>query len=438
MLGTSGDGRYRVVGRVQMVQALLHQCWPHEVRAGGEVAAAAGRRAEEALERWIGQGLPCRIDGGHRFDPFEVYNFMVHASASLGDPTYADGPVRTMRRAAAKLRDAARQSGPDYPRCGRSRHEVRLRREFHLEFSATGAPARLRVPLPFDDQTQRDVTVELVEPDPTTAEFTRGPSRIEIRIPGPVGGRVAVEILIRFEASCEEFRIDPSAIEPWDRSDPDFELYTQRSEGLIQVTDFVAQLAESLARTARGPWEAVVAFWRFSLNRMAAGRVHHDDLIGDDPLATLVARGWSDCFTGSSLLASLCRARGIPARIINGFTLYDVIPTNHYWVEAFIPPYGWIPMDLSNRLLAGSGSERGDWDDYYLGRLDFRMKYQCLPRLIVGPPGLRFPTAWYMINSVREGGMETSYYGLNPGVLLYRDWIRVRRESNDPGPPSIA
>ena len=59
------------------------------------------------------------------------------------------------------------------------------------------------------------------------------------------------------------------------------------------------------------------------------------------------------------------------------------------------------------------------------------MTYQRFPRQILGPPGVRFPRAWYSLPAVRDGGLETIYLERDTGELLYRDWIKVRR---GPGP----
>src|SRR3954471_13411420 len=91
LLGTNGDGRYRVLDEEAAVRALLHHGWPDEVRAGGAVAAAAERWAEQALGRWVTQGLPCRRAGNCRhFDFVEVLNFMSRAARDQGDPSYME------------------------------------------------------------------------------------------------------------------------------------------------------------------------------------------------------------------------------------------------------------------------------------------------------------------------------------------------------------
>ena len=271
------------------------------------------------------------------------------------------------------------------------------------------------------------MAVTLVEPIGAAPQST-APGRLEVRLPMPDNGStVAVEVRIAWTATCEAQDVDPACLEDWDHSDPEYELYTRRSEGPIRVTAAIAQLAESLAGTARNPWEAINAFWGFFFARMKLGFIHHDELDPVDPLGFLVQRGWSDCFWGSALLVALCRAARIPARIVSGFHILPVIHANHYWVEILLRPHGWVPFDLLSWSLAGGKCEESSWSRYYFGRMDYRMKVQCLPHFIIGNTGVRFPPAWYLTTALTAEGCATSYYALETGQLLYRDEIRVCR-----------
>ncbi len=419
MTPAATDNPYRVLDEARTVEALVHYGWPDEVRAGGAAASAAVRQAEQAVGRWAAQGLPFRRNGSERlFDFYEVYNFMRRVARERDDPVYMAGPCRTFREAVTGLKTC----GPDF--------SLRLRRVFRLAGSPAGGRVRLRVPLPLDGPDSHPAAVELLEPDPASAEVARAPGRLEVRVATPAGPTdFAVEVGVKLTAAGAAPEVDPARLEPWDRSDPDYALYTNPSEGLIRVTPVVASLAESLCGGAANPWEAVQAFWAFFFDRMWSGRIHHDEVDAADPLGCLVRGGWFDCVMGSSLFAALCRSVGIPARVVNGFTLYRSVPGNHYWVEVLLPPYGWVPLDLSSWDLAFGDRRASEWSEWYLGRLDARMTYQRLPRAVTGPVGVRFPAAWYALTFVRGDGYETSYYALKTGDLLYSDWLRV-----DPGP----
>jgi transglutaminase-like putative cysteine protease len=63
-------------------------------------------------------------------------------------------------------------------------------------------------------------------------------------------------------------------------------------------------------------------------------------------VAEVIAGGSGVCQDYAHLLLSLCRHVGLPARYVSGY-LGDVAQSgaSHAWVEAFVPPYGWIGID---------------------------------------------------------------------------------------------
>ncbi len=55
-----------------------------------------------------------------------------------------------------------------------------------------------------------------------------------------------------------------------------------------------------------------------------------------------------ECTEFSRLFVALCRAKGIPARVNEGYSLVRVMPGDtirHEWVEAYTKDYGWVPFD---------------------------------------------------------------------------------------------
>lgn len=53
-----------------------------------------------------------------------------------------------------------------------------------------------------------------------------------------------------------------------------------------------------------------------------------------------------DCTEYSDLFVALCRAKGIPARVVSGYTVgFGPTSTGHNWVEVYLNDYGWVPFD---------------------------------------------------------------------------------------------
>jgi transglutaminase-like putative cysteine protease len=65
----------------------------------------------------------------------------------------------------------------------------------------------------------------------------------------------------------------------------------------------------------------------------------------------VLRRGAGSCSEYSFVYLALCRAAGIPARTAGSIKVrkdrasYDDV--YHRWVEVYLPPYGWIPVDPS-------------------------------------------------------------------------------------------
>ena len=59
-------------------------------------------------------------------------------------------------------------------------------------------------------------------------------------------------------------------------------------------------------------------------------------------------RGEGDCTEYADLFVALCRAKDIPARVVNGYTVrFDSESPKHNWAEVYLQGYGWIPFDPS-------------------------------------------------------------------------------------------
>ena len=51
------------------------------------------------------------------------------------------------------------------------------------------------------------------------------------------------------------------------------------------------------------------------------------------------------CIDYCDLFVALCRARGIPARVVAGLKYDFMVSPKHSWVEVYVEPYGWIAFD---------------------------------------------------------------------------------------------
>lgn len=69
------------------------------------------------------------------------------------------------------------------------------------------------------------------------------------------------------------------------------------------------------------------------------------------------------CQDFAHVLLGLCRAAGVPARYVSGYTVAELPngeaargeQASHAWVEAFTPTHGWRGFDATNDVVVGDG-----------------------------------------------------------------------------------
>lgn len=88
------------------------------------------------------------------------------------------------------------------------------------------------------------------------------------------------------------------------------------------------------------------------------------------------SRGYGDCGQMGFLLITLCRLQGIPARWQSGWYTFPEAKTIHDWIEIYLDPHGWVPVDpymgvwAMRYARALSPGERREIRDFYFGGLD--------------------------------------------------------------------
>ena len=281
------------------------------------------------------------------------------------------------------------------------------------------------MPLPRPGAYLREVEV-VATPLGSSAEITQTEGRLEVRLGLPEDGIVSIGAELSFLATPPADSAKPGQLNA-DQA----ELYLRPTEGLIRVTPRIQALADALAG-ANGPFAAVTAFWNYMIDELVCGAVHYDTVAAGAPGDWVLDSGWYDCQLGAAMLVSLCRARGIPARILSGHVLYRLAPTNHYWCEAWIDGYGWLPFDFLSWDLSAGGRDPA-WRDHFARQVDYRMLTQCLPLEFTGPMSVRLPSAWQMTQVGAQSGIEIAFSDLADGSLVYSDHITVHPRSPVPG-----
>jgi hypothetical protein len=398
---------------------LLLGGWAFELECGRR--AEALRSTQASLESWIALGLPyARSASGERlYDPVEALNFMKWAGLEGLDTFWRERYVGTGRALVCDL--AGRRDDTPWPD-GRTdaRFHVSLQRSFELRSFAPGARLRLRMPIPLSSAYVRDIEVRPSVSPECRAELAVRDGRVETRLIAGTDPVLEIGAEVWFTATARPADIAPPE---GDLAASEKDIYLRAQDGLIRGTPRILALARTLAGPASAPWNSLRSFWNYMLDELSSGAVHYDQVDARAPGDWVLESGWYDCQLGSALFVSLCRARGIPARIISGHFLYRLAPTRHYWAEAWIDGRGWLPFDLTCWDLSAGGRDPG-WRDHFAGSIDYRMVTQCLPKFFTGSMSVQLPAAWHMLQARCDQGVDISMVALD-GRLSYRDRISV-------------
>lgn len=394
-MGLKFSDTYRTLPEARLIDGLLLEGY-----AFASDSAAARADAAAAIDRWVAGGLPVRQEAGVRlFDPVEVAHHAKLAGLREEDDFWHGRFVATLRRFVTEL--AAEQ-----PR----QVSLSLRRTFNLSGIAEGETRRLRMPLPLAER-YADCTVR-PELTPAIESHRLSDGRLEARV------RVGDEPLVSLGATVE---LTP-ARSANDQTPPGEALLRPR-EGLIVLSDAVAALARRLAGNERGA-VAVRNFWDHLIDSCMFCPVHYDQVPAETPLDWVLERGIYDCQLAAALFVGLCRAVGIPARMVGGNFLYRRSPTNHYWAEAWLEDTGWQSFDfLVWDLSAGGRDPR--WRDHFFGQVDARIVTEVLPANFTGAVGVQIPAQWFVLRTITGDGAAIELTGLD-GASVYQDTIAIR------------
>jgi len=135
----------------------------------------------------------------------------------------------------------------------------------------------------------------------------------------------------------------------------------------MEVTPVLQKIADDLAQNEKNPVLQARKFFDFVIEKSDHyskwGSAPKGKCLGD---AMECLAGTGDCCTDQhALFIALCRARGIPCRLMYGSRLKpenagkDHDPGYRCWPNFFAPGLGWVPLDISS---ADTGGDRaGEW-----------------------------------------------------------------------------
>ncbi len=220
------------------------------------------------------------------------------------------------------------------------------------------------LPLPRDIPGQHLQGELQFEPEPTRFETDQWDQKVAVFELGevPAGELRTVRwtgdltlYRIRFQLLPE--RVDrghlPSGMRPYLADDKKYDLDSKT----------ITELVDQLTADQKGYYERARAIYDH-LTEV----IKYDRSSGWNNAATVLERGTGSCSEYTFALVALLRRAGIPARYVgalserDGEASYDDV--FHRWAEAYMPGYGWVPVDAN----AGEGKPPGERGNYFGGR----------------------------------------------------------------------
>jgi len=217
-------------------------------------------------------------------------------------------------------------------------------------------------------------------------------------------GSGSVKLSQKYRVTINEIAfgsISSGDIGAYDMSDPIFDLYCNNSEPFYNITDpDLISLSNSLSSGLTNPVDKANVIFNWVYNNIEY------TLVGEEMGASWAyANLAGDCSEYSSLMVTLLRIQGIPARKVTGhcvsvqvpfyprvgdiynFDLYtdnslsgftgSNTPYGHAWMEYYVPNIGWIACDPT-------------WGPGYFNRMDYQRLTHNIGAYFFYPPSQNY------------------------------------------------
>jgi len=220
---------------------------------------------------------------------------------------------------------------------------------------------RFPLPLAYRDQTPLTFRLEL-EPADVDASVAivpgPGPNHVlELELRGIEKG---THVRLRYESLV---LVSPTSFEGLPRNAEPPARWPEEAEPWLQATwccdsgnERIRAIGSELRAAGGGVVAIVEAVLRRSQEIFAAAEAREGYARNMTAVEALDKAG--NCTSCANLVAALLRAAGIPARILAGYPLGSGPLSTHYIVEAWVPGFGWYPVE--------STRGRASWPNHQL------------------------------------------------------------------------
>lgn len=236
----------------------------------------------------------------------------------------------------------------------------------HPDAVPAGETVRAWLPYPHEGNRQHDIHLISTEPARRIVADPSDPlSCVYLEKPAVKGAAARFQVVFDYTSDAYYQSLDPARVTAIDRNDPALKPFLGEDSTQIVFTDQIKKLSQEIVGAETNPCVIAHQLFEWSANHLPWAPAREYSTIPNLPDYALGC-GHGDCGIKTMTFMTLCRYNGIPAHWETGWTP-ALIEDMHDWCEIYLPPYGWVPMDVTYGLTS-CPDERGKW--FYFGGID--------------------------------------------------------------------
>ncbi|UCE15541.1 MAG: hypothetical protein JSV12_06615 [Candidatus Bathyarchaeota archaeon] len=219
----------------------------------------------------------------------------------------------------------------------------------------------LYVPLIQNETARHFVMINRISPTPQQFLEDNGNAYAYWNVEAvPVGHTFNVSINYYALALDVDFLMNSSLVGTYDEDSVIFQEHTTPEELIESNHALIVSTAENVVGEEENPHEMTLKIYDFVVDSLT-----YEIQLEEMGALWALQNGRGDCSEHSYLFVALCRAMGIPSRVVTGFAFNsysEPLSDGHMWAEYYLENYGWVPTDLSWNLF-------DEMDSHHFGSL---------------------------------------------------------------------
>ena len=380
--------------------------------------------SDEEFKQWISEGRfdMLNVNGNERFANPSVSNLFfrypeLKKRIRNYDPTSKQAQLTYAQAQQLKM---MHQSYPDPVKLPRNCY-VRQMIEVKKDRIPGGENVSCWLPYPSIFQTQGNVQyISSTFPPLWIADPTSTIRSVYFESELTEGEPLKFEIEYYYTAYAYYQEIDPQKVDYFSGNEAEYEIYTRETQPHEAFTSEMRQLTKEIVGSEQNPYLKGKKIYDWIADNIKYSYAREYSTLRNISDYCLNNR-YGDCGQQAILFITLSRIAGVPARWQSGFMTFPEDEAMHDWVEIYIKPYGWLPVDpymgifFTSMTADLTAEQRREMREFYYGNID---NYRLVPNKghnqLLYPPKEHFRS-----ETVDFQRGEVEWAG---GNLYFTDW----------------